>query len=159
MAVFLRKRVFVSWWIFSFAGIVAAPVPGFALTEQVESSPGEVMFAVKRVFQPYGIERSDDAKGQFESAWIYDRCVRERNVLGKVLRKNYLRRARFKIYIEDRAPYTRVSLTARFQYQALKEDGRSGAWRKLKSTAGEFMLEKEFFLKILRAIEEARRAP
>ncbi len=138
----------------------ANPAPALAVyKDEIAVSRDEVWKAVNEVLGKKGLRKSNEKKMTIESRWIVDTIRRRAKlpVLDKLSHEEYERRYRFKISLRDRVGDTEIVIKSVFQVRHINAN-EAGAWQLIKPTADDLDVEREFFMKILKKIGDARKA-
>ena len=134
-----------------------------AYTDEIQVSSDEVWKAAEEVFKPIGIHKFNPKKRIIESDWIQDHVKRSSRLFPvgpqTTVKRTYDRRYRVHVQINEDSPLqAQVVVKGRFQLSS-PEPYAMPRWHSvIKPTIEDYDIERDFFFKILRKIEDNRRA-
>ncbi|HXV28610.1 MAG TPA: hypothetical protein VD913_06575 [bacterium] len=140
--------------------LLGCPALG-AYTDEIEAGVDEVWKAAQDVLKPYGIRKMLPEDKRLETKWIEDRVVRETRLLpigpNKKLKHTNDRRYRIRVQLDEKPSGVEVKVKGRFQIKPT-EDLPQLRWRAVvKPELADYDVERQFFFKILKRIEDYRR--
>ncbi len=129
----------------------------YAYTDKVAVETLEVWTAAREALKPYGIRNENKIKGEIESKWIYDRVVRSRSLgfFKKMISENVDRRYRVRIHLKPEPFATEISVRGLFQDRSTGT-GPLARWRKVTPGSEDYAVERDFFFKMIQALETLR---
>ncbi len=159
----MSKRAWKAWLLFFCAAVMAfGPVPlGRAYTDEIVLGPEEVWKAVSKAAEYYGVRQMDAEARTLRTKWKQDRVKRSRGVMRRYVSKIariYQRRYRFDVRVQEFGAHTRVNVKGTFQERPL-DAPLWAKWETVKPDVTDDALERDFFARILKEMENARLNP
>jgi hypothetical protein len=151
----MTRKYFV--FILVFAGAVA--LPAFAYSDRIDASAKEIYEAAKIAFSKEGIYKDSPEKNSLTTKWIYSRIrrSRKRKFVPLQLMENVDLRYQMKVEVQDGKNYSDVSVVGRFEEKAT--DGAPQLpWKRSYSSKELYFKEREYFTKILDALETQKKS-
>ena len=133
------------------------PLPaGWGYSDEIAVPIDEVWQAATHVLSPRGIRKADAKKREIETQWVEDQAVRASGLLKRYASRVVRRRHRVKVKLIEGANATQVILKGNFQIKSL--DTPPGVpWESAKPQSGDYDVERDAFMKILKKIETDRQ--
>ena len=150
----MRKKFVL---ILAFLGV--SSLSAFAYSDRIDASAQEIYDAAKIAFSKEGIYKDSPEKNSLTTKWIYSRIrrSRKRRFVPLQLMENVDMRYQMEVSAQDGKNYSDVSVVGRFEEKAT--DGAPQLpWKRSYSSKELYFKEREFFTKILDALETQKKS-
>lgn len=127
----------------------------YAYKDEVGAPIKEVYQAVLQIFGEEFLDEADPEKGVIYSDWVEDRVLRKNKIVFFKTKKEYIRRAKYKVTLKEWPTYTEVGVLAKFQFKP-GDAKLSTPWRTLSPQRADREQEALLFRRILTQIERNR---
>jgi hypothetical protein len=127
-----------------------------AYTEVIEILPEEAWQATREALLEYGIHKENYLKKEIETKWQEDTVTRSRGILKKVTKSTFKRRYRIRVkLLKQGERATHIEVVGVFQEKPLTGNP-SLMWKKIRPDVKDYDIERDFFYKILKKLEQLR---